>query len=312
MVIAMKNMFLKKITMAACLVALTSGVLACGNSATVSGDVAANSKDTVNIADSITAKAAKPGTKVSFQTYDMNIDPVDSETLFGSCDITMVNMWATWCGFCVGELPELEALNQRLAGYNCQVVGVLIDGYEEDSINEGIQILNENGVTYTNLLPFEGMDEYFPTDDGVPVSFFVNSKGEIIGDPIEGAYPDLYEPHIQKLLEAEGSSVSVDYAGAKIDSKRSAAKVAAKTAGAYKICVVDKDNNPVEGAMVQFCTDTTCKMLTTDENGIATFEEPAGVYSVHILKAPSGYAQDKNEYKTDDKYTDVTITLEKG
>ena len=74
--------------------------------------------------------------------------------------------------------------------------------------------------------------------------------------------------------------------------------------------VVDQNANPVVDAKVQFCTADTCKIGTTDETGVAIFDDPEGVYQVHVLKAPEEYEVDDTILATPDKYSDITIVLQ--
>ena len=56
----------------------------------------------------------------SFQTYDLSTIAFDeneemtietvTQDIFADYDLTMVNVWATWCGYCVEEMPELAKL----------------------------------------------------------------------------------------------------------------------------------------------------------------------------------------------------------
>ncbi len=78
---------------------------------------------------------------------------------------------------------------------------------------------------------------------------------------------------------------------------------------AYTIIVLDEAGNPVQGAAVQFCSDEQCLFQKTGADGIATFTEPEGKYTVHMLKVPEGYAEDKTEYDVPETYGTVTITL---
>lgn len=41
--------------------------------------------------------------------------------------------------------------------------------------------------------------------------------------------------------------------------------------GEYNILVVDENDNPVPGVIVQFCTDTMCNLGKTKDDGIAVF-----------------------------------------
>ena len=89
------------------------------------------------------------------------------------------------------------------------------------------------------------------------------------------------------------------------------AKPAAASNDHYTIKVVDEASDPVSGATVQFCSDDKCKMAKTGSDGTVMFDDPEGVYTVHILKVPKGYKNNDSEYKTDDHYSDMVIVVEK-
>ncbi len=93
-----------------------------------------------------------------------------------------------------------------------------------------------------------------------------------------------------------------------------ASGTAASDAGAevYRVIVRDEDGGPVEGVKVQFCSDSDCRFANTDASGVAVFDGEPGVYTVHILKAPEGYAGDETEYRTGETWGDLTVTLKKG
>ncbi len=82
-----------------------------------------------------------------------------------------------------------------------------------------------------------------------------------------------------------------------------------KKAAVYEVLVTDGAGKPVRGAMVQLCSDTECIMGTTDEKGIASFNKEAGRYTVHVLKAPEGFAADDTEYPAPAAPGRVTIVL---
>ena len=67
------------------------------------------------------------GRVLRFETKDIDGNPVKSEDIFAKNEITMVNVWATWCGPCRSELEELGEIDRRLAAKNCAVVGICID-----------------------------------------------------------------------------------------------------------------------------------------------------------------------------------------
>ena len=77
----------------------------------------------------------------------------------------------------------------------------------------------------------------------------------------------------------------------------------------YEVLVNNSGGKPVSGVTIQFCSDTECLLGTTDEKGTAVFEKEAGSYTVHVLKVPEGYTEDKTEYPAPEKPGRVTIVL---
>jgi len=78
----------------------------------------------------------------------------------------------------------------------------------------------------------------------------------------------------------------------------------------YRVIVQDESNMGVKGARIQFCSDITCNMVETDENGIAAFEDfDEGSYTIHVLTVPEGFEKDTSEHKTPDTFGDITITV---
>ncbi len=235
---------------------------------------------------------------VSFETTDLDGNPVTSAEIFSKYDVTMVNVWATWCSACLSELSELEEINHRLAEKNCAIIAILGDGEDEETVALGKKQLEEAGCTYLCLRPFEGWEEMFIMTEGWPTSFFFDSAGRMVSKPIAGAAVDRYEIRIDSILAGTDSSESVVSNGTENE------------ANAYRIFVVDQSSRPVVGAMVQFCTADTCKIGKTDDSGMASFDDPEGVYEVHILKVPKGYKKNDSLFTTPDTYSDMVIVAE--
>ena len=130
----------------------------------------------------------------AFEGKDLEGNEVTSEELFSGNAVTVVNFWFTTCNPCVGELAELDGLNQELAQKGGALIGVnafTLDG-DEGAISEAKDILAKKGVTYQNV--------YFPSDSeagkftanifAYPTTYVVDRSGNIVGDPIVGAITD--------------------------------------------------------------------------------------------------------------------------
>ena len=244
------------------------------------------------------------GKKIEFTTTDIDGNEITSEEIFSKNKVTMINVWATWCFWCVEELSDLNEMNEQLAKKDCAIIGLLGDGTDEETIKEGKQILKEKGVTYLNILPWEGAIEEEFRMESWPASFFVDSEGTIIELPVIGASMEAYEETFDLILNA-------DEPKAEQEALKKAPAVSANDVKQYRIYVSDTEGNPVEGAMVQMCDDSTCKVEKTGEDGIAVFKVSEVEYTVHVLKAPKGYKKDSEEYKLPAEYSDLHITLEK-
>ena len=140
--------------------------------------------------------SALEGTVISFEATDLDGKPVSSAELFAKHEVTMVNIWATWCGPCVGELPELQAIHTRILGKDCAIVGLLTD----DNVEEARRLIQENGLTYDIILVPQSFRNIFPYE-AVPTTFFVDREGRYLGKTIIGAQPDAYEKAIESFLK---------------------------------------------------------------------------------------------------------------
>jgi peroxiredoxin len=64
--------------------------------------------------------------------------------------LLLVNLWATWCGPCVSELPELVTMNRMYRKRKFQLVTISLD--EIDNRGDALRVLKENKVAMTNYI----------------------------------------------------------------------------------------------------------------------------------------------------------------
>ena len=115
----------------------------------------------------------------------------------------------------------------------------------------------------------------------------------------------------EKAVQSEKTEETVAKEDAAQDSAQAAADTAANS-GAYMVCVMDAETmKPIPNVGVQFCSDSTCRMGKTDENGLAMFEADPGTYTVHMMKAPEGYVKSDEEFTLDKDNHEATYYLSK-
>ena len=241
------------------------------------------------------------GQTIQFESTDLDGNPIKSEDLFRDNEITMINLWGTWCPNCVSEMAELAAINTRLREKGCGVVGIEYEKKPIEEVEEAARaIMTANGTNYPNVL-IPGDCPVLNNINVFPSTFFVDSEGVILTFSIIGAAVDEYEAVVDKLLAGEAVDLAPD-TGATVNGDNK-----------YCVYVFDQDGNPVEGALVQFCDDVTCSYQPTNADGMAEFPvSEEKVYEVHMLSVPEGYKENPELYKTLDTYSDVNIFLEKA
>ena len=136
------------------------------------------------------------GRIVRFEATDLEGNPVSSEEIFAQHAVTMVNIWATWCGPCVGELAELQAIHTRFEENDCAILGLMID----DDTASAQSLIEANGITYQIVIAPQNFSSIFPYE-AVPTSFYVDRNGAFLGSKIVGADTELYESALTPLLE---------------------------------------------------------------------------------------------------------------
>lgn len=111
---------------------------------------------------------------------DTNGNVVTSE-IFRNYDITAVNIWTTWCGPCVEEMPELAKLYKDLPA-NANFISVCMDGEEEQE--KARKILEKSNAEFVTLLGDERLREgAFGDVIAFPTTVFINREGKMVRDP---------------------------------------------------------------------------------------------------------------------------------
>ena len=139
------------------------------------------------------------GTGISFTTKDIHGNPAETRDIFGRQKVTMVNIWSTTCGFCIGEIPDLVKMNKEFEAKGAQIVGIVYDAMVDDIIEDARDIVDDLNVDYVTLLPTPEIKELFKVQ-AFPCTYFVNDKGEVLGEPIFGAALSDFPAMVDKYL----------------------------------------------------------------------------------------------------------------
>jgi thiol-disulfide isomerase/thioredoxin len=91
----------------------------------------------------------------------------------------LVNFWATWCGPCKHELPDLVALNAEMAGKGVSIIGISTDR-GADVIDDVRSFVKDHGIGYQIVISSEELEEAFGNVRLLPTSFIIDTSGTIV------------------------------------------------------------------------------------------------------------------------------------
>jgi peroxiredoxin len=111
--------------------------------------------------------------------------------------VVLLNLWATWCGPCRFEIPELQTIHNRYAARNFEVVGVSVD---ESGIEAVKDFVKEHLMTYPVVVDAEGkLANVFQTSV-LPTSVVIDRNGRIVWKKFGAIMPD--DPDLKKAIES--------------------------------------------------------------------------------------------------------------
>ena len=118
-----------------------------------------------------------------------------------------LNFWATWCGPCRSEMPDIQKLYEtyETEGDNAVIIlGVAAPGLGQEKDEAGIKaFLDENGYTYPTLMDTTGdlFSEYGISS--FPTTFMIDREGNVFGYVSGALNEDMMKNIIEQTLEGK-------------------------------------------------------------------------------------------------------------
>ncbi len=137
------------------------------------------------------------GVEEGLSTPDFSLPSVNGELVTLSelrGHPVIINFWATWCGWCVIEMPHLQAVYEEHAGEGLVLLAVNI-GESQDKVASFKQ---SNNLTFTILLDSQEAVTLKYDVTGYPATFFIDKDGIIRAKKL-GAF--LSKEEIERWLD---------------------------------------------------------------------------------------------------------------
>jgi thiol-disulfide isomerase/thioredoxin len=110
--------------------------------------------------------------------------------------VILLNFWATWCGPCRAEIPDLIELQAKYKD-RLQIIGRTVDDEDASAVQ---QVMKETGINYPVAMASAEVRLKYGGIAALPTSFMLDSEGRVM-QKHEGLHdPLLYELEIRALL----------------------------------------------------------------------------------------------------------------
>ena len=158
-------------------------------------------QDTSNAGDYVKSVGKFETTGIDGKTY--------TEKVFSDYDLTLVNIFTTWCSPCVKEIPELQELYKEMKDKGVGVAGVVLDttdekgNQDEEAVKKAGILQEKTKAEYPFLIPDTTMmNGRLQGISAFPETFFVDKDGNIVGDTYTGSHTlDEWKEIVEKELK---------------------------------------------------------------------------------------------------------------
>ena len=188
-------------------------------------------------------------------------------------EVVVLNIFASWCGPCKEEFPDMEKTYRK---YRDKMEIVAVTGDPDDTMDDMTKYKEEHGLSFPVGVKNESIDSL--EVGGFPTTYIIDRNGRIVYSQASAFRSG---EDFEKVVTA---LMGDDYEG--------------KQVALYTFIVANEDKGPASGVQIRLYNDTTDETVTTDDDGIASyFTEDAQDLSVELLNLPDGYTSNAGGIK---------------
>ena len=175
-------------------------------------------------------------------------------------EVVVLNIFASWCGPCEKEFPDMEKTYQK---YKDKMEIVAVSG---DEMEDMVKYKEEHNLSFLIGMKNESIDSL--KVGGFPTTYIIDRNGRIV---FSQSSAFLREGDFEKVVT---SLMGDDYEG--------------KQVALYNFYVVNKDKDRLPGIEIRLYNDTVDETITTGEDGIASYftqdaQDPPAMRTASLL-----------------------------
>lgn len=138
--------------------------------------------------------AKNPDAAPAFQLKDLEGNPVTLDAAKGK--IVILNFWATWCGPCRAEIPDLIELQSK---YKDQLE-IIAPATDEDDAEAVKKFVTKSGINYRVAMASNELRAQYGGIPALPTSFIIDAQGRVVQKHVGLNDPTIYELEVRALL----------------------------------------------------------------------------------------------------------------
>ncbi len=168
------------------------------------GQKVKNGKNEITKSDENNTAANAQNKIPDFTAKDLDGNIVTND-IFYEKDLTVVNVWGTFCGPCIAEMPELGEWARALPD-NVQIVGLIADIEGENDIehiNSAKDITSKANADFLQIIANSDFTDLMNDIVGVPTTLFIDKNGNYTGKPVVGADVEAYKSFVEKYINEQ-------------------------------------------------------------------------------------------------------------
>jgi thiol-disulfide isomerase/thioredoxin len=110
--------------------------------------------------------------------------------------IVLLNFWATWCGPCRAEIPDLVDLQKRYSD-KLEIIALATDEDDPDQVR---RFILQSGINYRVAMVSDEIRRDYGGVAALPTSFVIDPQGRIVQKHVGLNDPSIYELEVKAML----------------------------------------------------------------------------------------------------------------
>jgi thiol-disulfide isomerase/thioredoxin len=157
---------------------------------------ASGQSGSVHVAESVTNRGG--GKALEFTWKDGSRSQSFAQVTSGK--VVLLNIWATWCGPCRREIPDLIQVSTEMASKGVVVVGVSVDD-NDDRVRTVKNFVEKNRIPYVNVIDNDNKDIARAYGvQSIPMTLIIDRQGKIVEKIMGARSKDVFMQALARVL----------------------------------------------------------------------------------------------------------------